>query len=87
MLNSDDNTYGMSSKSVGRETESRNEIFIDSQQSLRFLAYETGGLPFVNQNNLNLGLQRAINDQKGYYLLGYQPDEETFDPKKISSIN
>ena len=56
--------------------------FRDSQQSLRYLAYETGGIPFVNQNNLSKGLERAINDQSGYYLLGYEPDETTFDPKK-----
>jgi hypothetical protein len=26
-------------------------------------------------------LDKALEDQKGYYLLGYQPDAETFDPK------
>lgn len=56
--------------------------FLDTQRSLQYLAYETGGLPFINQNNLNLGLQRAVDDQSGYYLIGYQPDDETFDPKK-----
>lgn len=60
----------------------REASFTDSQQSLRYLAYETGGIPFVNQNDLNAGLRKVINDQMGYYLLGYQPDEETFDPKK-----
>ena len=62
--------------------DSRVANFEESQQSLRFLAYETGGIPYVNQNNLNAGLQRVINDQGSYYLLGYQPNEETFDPKK-----
>jgi len=56
--------------------------FRDSQQSLRYLAYETGGIPFVNQNNLSKGLQQAIDDHGSYYLLGYQPNEDTFDPKK-----
>ncbi|CAN5701119.1 hypothetical protein BH18ACI1_BH18ACI1_06840 [soil metagenome] len=60
----------------------REDDFRDSQQSLRYLAYQTGGFPFVNQNNLNYGLQKVIEDQKGYYLIGYQPDAETFDPKK-----
>ena len=60
----------------------RESDFRDSQQSLRYLAYETGGIPFVNQNNLNKGMQRAVDDQNSYYLLGYQPDEATFDPKK-----
>lgn len=60
----------------------RNTTFIDSQQSLLYLADETGGFPFVNQNDLNVGMQRVLNDQKGYYLIGYQPDSDTFNPKK-----
>lgn len=60
----------------------RADQFRESQTSLRFLAYETGGLPFINQNNINKGLQRILDDQTGYYLIGYQPDDETFDPVK-----
>ena len=60
----------------------RESDFFETQMSLRYLAYETGGFPFENQNNLSKGLQRAIDDQNSYYLLGYQPDEDTFDPKK-----
>lgn len=60
----------------------RGSLLNESQTSLRYLAYETGGIPFVNQNGLNSGLQKVINDQKGYYLLAYQPNEETFDAKK-----
>lgn len=56
--------------------------FRDSQQSLRYLAYQTGGFPFVNQNDMSLGMTRALEDQTGYYLIGYQPDSETFDPSK-----
>ncbi|CAN5782944.1 hypothetical protein BH20ACI4_BH20ACI4_34170 [soil metagenome] len=67
---------------VAPQLANRETNFQDSQQSLRYLAYETGGIPFVNQNNLNKGIERAVNDQSGYYLLGYEPDETTFDPKK-----
>ncbi|HSK71210.1 MAG TPA: VWA domain-containing protein, partial [Pyrinomonadaceae bacterium] len=56
--------------------------YLDQQQSLRYLAYETGGIPFINRNNLNNGLQQAVSEYASYYLLGYQPDEDTFDPKK-----
>lgn len=62
--------------------EARKEGFMESQMSLRYLAYETGGVPFINQNNIDKGLRQAVNDQSSYYLLGYQPDDETFDPKK-----
>lgn len=60
----------------------REREFNESQTSLRFLAYETGGLPYVNQNNINKGLEKVLDDQKGYYLIGYQPNADTFDPKK-----
>ena len=60
-----------------RERELR---FRDSQDGLRYLANETGGFAFVNQNNINEGLRRVMDDQS-YYLLGYQPDSDTFDPK------
>jgi len=56
--------------------------FVEKQQSLQSLAYETGAFPYINQNDINSGIQRALDDQDSYYLLGYQPDDETFDPKK-----
>lgn len=60
----------------------RGDEIRDSKDSLKYLADETGGLAYVNLNDMNAGIQTAINDQNGYYLLGYQPDEETFDAKK-----
>lgn len=60
----------------------REDYLRETQGSLRYLAEETGGIAFVNQNDLNSGLKKVISDQKGYYLIAYQPDEETFDPKK-----
>jgi VWFA-related protein len=67
---------------LGDVLERRSSQLLESQSSLRYLAAETGGIAFNNQNNLGPGLQRAIADQSSYYLLGYQPDDETFDPKK-----
>ena len=61
---------------------SRDKGYIDSQDVLFYLAAETGGLAYVDQNDINAGIQRAIDDQSGYYLLGYQPDAETFDLQK-----
>jgi VWFA-related protein len=68
--------------STGSQISERGDAFLETQQTLRYLAYQTGGVPFINQNNLNKGMQRAVDDQSSYYLLGYQPDEETFNPKK-----
>lgn len=62
-------------------TADREKDFNETQQSLRFIAEETGGIAFLNQNNLNKGLKEVVDDQS-YYLVGYEPDSETFDPKK-----
>jgi VWFA-related protein len=82
MLQAADNTYLMSAEKVAAQLQSRNDVFVDSQQSLMYLAYETGGFPFVDQNDLGKGIRKAVDDQNSYYLLGYQPDADTFDPKK-----
>jgi hypothetical protein len=37
------------------------------------MTHQTGGLTVVNNNSIALGLQRVIEDQQGYYLLGYEP--------------
>jgi len=59
----------------------RSTDFWKSQEGLRYLALETGGFFFGNNNDLNLGIRKALDDVKGYYLIGYRPDETTFDPK------
>lgn len=52
----------------------------DTQGGLDYLAKETGGFAIRNQNDLNAGLQKVLEDQS-YYLLGYAPDTDTFDAK------
>lgn len=54
---------------------------IESQTVLSFLAQQTGGIALRNRNDLGQGLQQIMNDQKGYYLIGYRPEESTIDPK------
>jgi VWFA-related protein len=54
--------------------------FFESQSVLSFLAQQTGGLYLQNQNNLASGIQQLMEDQKGYYLIGYRPAESTIDP-------
>ena len=53
--------------------------FRDAQDGLNYLAAETGGFFIHNSNDLGLGIRRALDDQGGYYLIGYRPDESTFD--------
>ena len=53
---------------------------IEAQTVLSFLAQQTGGLAVRNRNDLGSGLQQILEDQKGYYLLGYRPDVSIVDP-------
>lgn len=54
-----------------------------NQQGLEVLAKDTGGRTFFNRNDLTDTIGYALEDLKGYYLLAYQPDSETFDAKKL----
>ena len=51
-----------------------------TQSVLSYIAQRTGGLFTANTNNLSLGTQSMLEDQQGYYLLGYRPDESIIDP-------
>jgi VWFA-related protein len=55
--------------------------FFEDQDGMSYLARETGGTFMKDNNDFNKGVQRVLEDQKGYYLLGYRPDASTFDPK------
>ncbi|HVF50856.1 MAG TPA: VWA domain-containing protein [Pyrinomonadaceae bacterium] len=62
-------------------TDARQARFTESQEVLDYLARETGGISIRNANDLNEGLERVLQDQTGFYLIGYRPDEQTFDRK------
>ena len=78
-LTASDNTFGMSADQVERSLSDRSNSFFESQQGLVYLAQQTGGIAIRNSNDLNKGIRRVIEDQKGYYLIGYRPDDSTFD--------
>jgi hypothetical protein len=60
-----------------RETASgRMRTLMDDQDSLKFIADQTGGLAVENTNDINLGMSRVLADQQGYYLLGYVAPKE-----------
>ena len=63
----------------------RKEFLNRTQEGLIFIARETGGLSYINNNDISGGVQQMLDDQS-YYLIGYEPDEETFDPKKFNNI-
>ncbi|MBV9958472.1 MAG: VWA domain-containing protein [Acidobacteria bacterium] len=60
----------------------RRTQFYESQQGLNYLAQQTGGIAIRNNNDVSNGIKKMLDDQHGFYLIGYHPDEETFDPKR-----
>lgn len=55
--------------------------YFDSQGVLKYLADLTGGLAFKNSNDISGGIQRVLDDQSGFYLIGYRPEVSPVDPK------
>jgi VWFA-related protein len=51
----------------------------ESQAGLRLLAEETGGFAITNSNGFAEGIRNVLRDQS-YYLIGYEPSGDTFDP-------
>jgi VWFA-related protein len=51
-----------------------------TQDGLRYVAAETGGFAVVDSNDIPGAFRRVLDDQRGYYLIGYQPETATFSP-------
>lgn len=60
----------------------RGQKLLDTQDGMIYLAQQTGGFAVRNTNDLEGGIRRVLDDQKSYYLIGYQPDASTFDPAR-----
>jgi VWFA-related protein len=79
VLNAADDSGGMTADQIKQSLSNRRLDFFESQSGLIYLAQQTGGLAFRNNNDLNNGIKRVVEDQRGYYLIGYRPDESTFE--------
>jgi VWFA-related protein len=73
-----DDLSGMTPQQIGDLSSSRSAEVFETQGGNQFLADQTGGLAFKNSNDI-LPAPRILEDLRGYYLIGYRPDGETFD--------
>jgi VWFA-related protein len=80
-LTAADNTAGSSFEQIESQLSDRRTKLFDTQQALQLLSRETGGFALINNNDLSGGVRRVLEDQS-YYLVGYEPDDDTFDPVK-----
>ncbi len=79
-LTAADDTGGRTMDEISQEMSRRNERLLDTQDGLKYLARQTGGIAIVNSNDLSGGIRKILDDQS-YYLVAYEPDDATFDPK------
>jgi len=77
-LNASDDVAGFSGPQIQQQIQMRRRVFSVSQDGFKYLAEQTGGFSIINDNDLSGGIRRVLDDQKGYYLIGYRPDESTF---------
>ena len=60
----------------------RNDALLQTQDGLRYVADQTGGFAVVNSNDMPRAFRRVLDDQRGYYLIGFQPSDDTFGPDR-----
>jgi len=77
-LTAADNTAFQGMNEVNSSIRDRGAHLFETQGGLSYIANQTGGLLFRNSNSIPEGFNRVLDDQKGYYLLGYIPEEATF---------
>ncbi len=78
-LTAADNTSGMTSAEIEQSLTERRDSLFDTQDGMNYLAQQTGGFFIKNSNDLAGGVRKVIEDQKGYYLIGFRPGDEVFD--------
>ena len=77
-LRPDDDLSKANSAGVVVAAGDRHQFLVDTQDALSHLSEQTGGFAILNTNDLANGFKRITDDQRGYYLIGYVPDDGTF---------
>jgi VWFA-related protein len=72
-----DAVTNMASSDLANALHGRSLERAESQHALYNLAHATGGL-FLRNPDLSRALGQALDDQNGYYLIGYTPDASSF---------
>jgi len=77
-MTSEDSAKSLGAATIAEEGISRKQFLLETQDTLAYLAEETGGMAVLNTNDLARGLKRISDDQRGYYVIGYTPPDDTF---------
>ena len=77
-----DNIINPTPEAISRVYSDRSNELFETRAGIDYLAKETGGFAVFNNNDLTWAIRKVLNDQS-YYLIAYEPDSDTFDPKKL----
>jgi VWFA-related protein len=77
-LQTSDNTGYLEGPGIREEAGNRTSFLRDTQEGMAYLAEQTGGFAVLNNNDLARGLGRITDDVRGYYVIGYVPQDNTF---------
>jgi VWFA-related protein len=81
-LTAADSTAFHSTPEVAQVSSDRSTHLFETQGGLNFLASQTGGFLVRNTNKISDAVGRVLDDQKGYYLIGYIPEHSSFKPSQ-----
>jgi VWFA-related protein len=73
-------------KQVTKGQADRTRELMDTQETLVYMAEQTGGFAILNTNDLGGGLGRIVDDTRGYYLIGFEtliPKDQPWDPNDV----
>lgn len=76
-----DDITGLSEVQLSKVRDDRSGDMIAGRRGTESMAHQTGGFVVKNNNDISLGLRRIMNDLRGYYLVGYRPNSETFNKR------
>jgi VWFA-related protein len=74
-LTADDSQYNLAANQIETRSRNRQTTFVAEQDALSYLARQTGGVFIHGNNDLTDGLRQVIDNEQGYYLLAYRPDD------------
>jgi VWFA-related protein len=77
-LTAADNFYGTGPQ-YQNVLRNRSMLLLSRREGSDLIAKQTGGFQIKNSNSYEI--DRIVQDQSGYYLLGYRPTDETFNKK------
>lgn len=87
MIEARDEIYVQDSLALSDSTSRSRALAVSgSRDGLEYLADETGGKFIHDQNFLDVPIAKALATETGYYLIAYDPADDTFKGKKFNKI-